>query len=194
MGRTAAFPCSAGPLGTGPSADADHLPLDGPREVVVAEAPARDDVHVAPQLGRDRLDVVFSLGIGEDVDTDLSVPNVPKREKEQVCGIVHYDIEVPSGTIEVDIVLENASCERGMNTDPYDFQLEREGIRTGHSSKSCDHPDYIAMRLVAEGDESPNFTLVFDKPIGWDDEGEMRILWNGSPERCVDCEAPSATA
>ena len=62
------------------------------------------------------------------------MPDVPEREKGQVYGIVHYDIEVLSGTIEVDIVLEDVSCERGLNTDPYDFQ--RTNPISSHSSST----------------------------------------------------------
>lgn len=130
-------------------------------------------------------DVSFSLGIGEKFDSKLPLSEIPEREAGQVYGILYHDISVHSSSISAIMYLKNVSYEDTLDTNSYNFKLEKDGVRISHSYLTYSNPSYVDMQYIPPGEKSELFVIMFEKPVGWDDESELTIHWDGYPKRGI---------
>lgn len=130
-------------------------------------------------------DVTLRFGDNNLVrDESITVPDIPTRSAGQVYGKVEYSMLNLSHGFHALVRVENVSYEGTISTNLYNFLLTDGYSRINHSLDTYDY-NYERQEIPA-GHKSDYFVIVFDKPIGWDDEEELYLIWDGYPERGME--------
>lgn len=165
---------SDGPLTYGSTIWSDDIDVDAgqvERGVLIFEVPVTHG------------DLTLSLGVGEALDESLGLDPIPWREAGQSYGTIIYMIGFADKYIVVTANVANTSYEGTISTNIYNFEVEYKGVKLSPNGFATVHYITDEDTVYLTPGSNANRTILFDKPVDWNNADDISLVWDGTPKR-----------